>query len=239
MLLQATLNGPYTKSDHPAVPVSADELARDAVACVQAGAGAFHIHPRDEDGRERLDADAVDAVVSKVRDACGVPVGVTTGAWIEPEVAHRIELVRSWRSPDYATVNLSEPGATNVMAALIEARIGIEAGVWSVDDVERLAVSGFGERVLRICIEPVSLQADEAVAFVEEIHRSLDKRGLTAPRLQHGDGDATWVLLMDAVRRRIDARIGLEDTQFEPDGERTAGNAALVRTARNLGAGSG
>ena len=32
MLLQATLNGSLTKADHPAVPVSVEELARDAVA---------------------------------------------------------------------------------------------------------------------------------------------------------------------------------------------------------------
>ena len=39
MLLQAALNGPFGKDDHPAMPVSARELARDAAACVAAGAG--------------------------------------------------------------------------------------------------------------------------------------------------------------------------------------------------------
>ena len=38
MLLQAALNGPLTKTEHPAVPVSVEELARDAAACVAAGA---------------------------------------------------------------------------------------------------------------------------------------------------------------------------------------------------------
>jgi hypothetical protein len=32
-------------------------------------------------------------------------------------------------APDYTTVNLSEEGATEVMEALIDAGIGIEAGV--------------------------------------------------------------------------------------------------------------
>jgi uncharacterized protein (DUF849 family) len=36
----------------------------------------------------------------------------------------------------------------------------------------------------------------------------------------------------------LDTRIGLEDTLFGPDGERTAGNEALVRAARELGAGT-
>lgn len=237
MLLQATLNGPLTKDDHPAVPVSAGELADDAAACVRAGARAFHLHPRDAEGRERLDAEVVDAVVARVREACGVPVGVTTGAWIEPDLRRRLGLVRSWRAPDYATVNVSEPGATEVMQALTDAGIGVEAGVWTVADAELLAASGLGGRLLRICVEPVGISPAEAVAFVDDIHAVLDKAALTAPRLQHGDGEATWVLLADAVRRGIDTRIGLEDTLHEPDGELTTGNEALVRTARQLGAG--
>ena len=52
--LQATLNGPYTKEWHPAVPLSIEELAQDAVACVAVGARAIHLHPRDSEGRERL-----------------------------------------------------------------------------------------------------------------------------------------------------------------------------------------
>jgi len=41
-------------------------------------------------------------------------------------------------------VNLSEPGAPEVMKALIQAGVGIEAGVWTVEDAERLAASGWG-----------------------------------------------------------------------------------------------
>ena len=39
------------------------------------------------------------------------------------------------------------------------------------------------------------------------------------------------------MARGIDTRIGLEDTVAGPDGERAAGNEALVRAARALGAG--
>src|SRR5471030_1466683 len=126
MLLQATLNGPYTKADHPAIPVLAEELARDAAACVAEGAGAIHLHPRDADGREQLHANVVDHLVAIVKAACGVPVGVTTGAWIEPDVDRRVELIRSWHLPDYTSVNLSEPGSIEIMKACLEAGIGIE-----------------------------------------------------------------------------------------------------------------
>jgi uncharacterized protein (DUF849 family) len=238
VLPQATLNGDLTRAAHPALPVSIEELARDAAACVVAGARAIHLHPRDSEGRERLDAEVVDEVVVKVRDACGVPVGVSTGAWIEPDLERRLELVQAWRAADYASVNVSEPGATEIMKALIHAGVGIEAGVWTVEDAERLAASGLGGQVTRILVEPVEVSVADAVELVEDIHRALDRFGLTAPRLQHGDGEATWVLLTDAIHRGLDTRIGLEDTLYEPNGERTAGNEALVRAARDLGAGT-
>jgi hypothetical protein len=68
-------------------------------------------------------------------------------------------------------------------------------------------------------------KAADAIGLVE----------LTSPRLLHGDGEVTWVLLIDAVRKGLDTRISLEDTPYGPNGERTTGNEALVRAARELG----
>jgi uncharacterized protein (DUF849 family) len=236
-LLQAALNGSLTKSDHPAVPMTVDELARDAAACVAAGARSVHLHPRAVDGRERAHAEVVDAVAHQVRAACGAEISVTTGAWIEPDLTRRVEFVRSWSAPDCATVNVCEEGSFEVMEALLAAGVGVEAGVWTVADAERLAVSGLGGSVLRILVEPIEVSAADATALVEDMHRALDSFGLSAPRLQHGDGEATWVLIRDAVRRAVDTRVGLEDTSLHPNGEPATGNAALVRAARELGAG--
>ncbi len=238
MLLQAALNGPFTKAEHPTMPVSIEELIRDAVACVAAGARAIHLHPRDAAGREQLDAAVVDATVAQVRAACGVPVGVTTGAWIESDLARRIALIRAWKTPDYTSVNLSEEGAIAVMETLVGAGIGIEAGISTVVDVKILAASGLDGRLTRILIEPVDASAAEALGIVDDIHRALDRLGLAAPRLQHGDGAATWILLADAVRRGIDTRIGLEDTVAGPNDAQIAGNEDLVRAAYALGSGA-
>ena len=39
-LVQAALNGRTTRNDHPAVPVTAEQVVRDAIAVVAAGAAA-------------------------------------------------------------------------------------------------------------------------------------------------------------------------------------------------------
>ena len=122
--------------------MSVEELARDAAACVAAGARAMHLHPRGPEGRETLDAGVVNEVVTEVRRACGVPFGVATSAEIEPDPERRLALVRSWHAPDYTSVNLSETGANELMEALVEAGVGIEAGVWTVEDAERLGAEG-------------------------------------------------------------------------------------------------
>jgi uncharacterized protein (DUF849 family) len=230
-LLQAALNGSRSKADHPAVPITTAELVADARACVGAGAGAIHLHPRDADGRETLDSAIVDATVRAVREACGVPVGVSTGAWIERDPERRAELVGAWTAPDYASVNLSEPGAVAVMDALRAAGIGIEAGVWTMEDALRLSKSGHADGLTRILVEMIDEPREAAAALASATQAVLDSLTIDAPRLQHGEGETTWPVLRDAIARGCDTRIGLEDTLVDETGA-PADNAWLVRAAR-------
>ena len=229
-MLKAALNGNRRPGSHPALPLTVGQLSMDAAACVRAGARAIHVHPRDDDGRESLDAEVVDEAVQAVRFAAGVPVGVSTGAWIESNPHRRAELVSAWRSPDMASVNLSEPGAEIVVEALLDAGIGVEAGIWSVNDAERLAASGFATRLVRVLVEIVRPVADP-VAEAEAIDLALNDLGIGGPRVVHGEEDAAWPVLRHAVRRGRDIRIGLEDTLFMPDGSLAPSNTSLVLAA--------
>jgi uncharacterized protein (DUF849 family) len=237
VLLQACLNGARGATEHPALPLTATALAADARACALAGARAIHMHPRAADGTESLAAAVIDPVVARVRDACGLPVGVATGAWVEPDPARRAALVAGWSAPDYASVNLSEPGATGVMRALLAAGIGIEAGVWSVADADRLAASGLAGRVLRVLVEVMEGSGDVAAATARAIDAALDGHGVAAPRLHHGERGATWPVLRQAVALGRDTRVGFEDTLALPGGARARSNAELVATAAALVAG--
>jgi uncharacterized protein (DUF849 family) len=73
LVIAAAPNGARkTPQDHPALPVTADQLADTAATCQQAGAAMFHLHVRDADGRHSLDprhyARAIDAVRARVGD---------------------------------------------------------------------------------------------------------------------------------------------------------------------------
>ena len=242
MLLKACLNGGTTRDEHPSVPQTPAELAADASAAAAAGAGAVHVHPRDPSGAETLDADCVLAAVAAVRAAApATPVGVTTGLWVAGgDPARRMSLVAGWggaHRPDFASVNLSEPGADELAGILTDLGIAIEAGVWSAADTDRLAASAFGRHVVRILIEPQDRTPQGAVATAADIEAALGRHRFTAPRLHHGEGVATWPVLRAALRLGRDLRVGLEDTMVLEDGRLASGNRELVQAAARLAAG--
>ena len=240
MLVKACLNGARSASEHPALPVTAAELAQEASAAVAAGAGALHVHPRDDAGAETLDAQHVGAAVTAIRAACpGVPVGVSTGLWIagdDPE--RRLAEIGGWAQaerPDFASVNLSEEGAGAVAAALRAVGVGVEAGLWSEENAELVADGALGGELLRILIEPQDSDPGTAVAKAAAVDRVLSNRGVPGPRLHHGYGAATWAVLAAAVERGRDIRVGFEDTLELPNGTTASGNAELVAAAMRLG----
>lgn len=63
--------GRRTKADHPAIPLTAAELAATAAQCLDAGAGMIHVHVRRADGRHLLDADAYRVAIAAIRAEVG------------------------------------------------------------------------------------------------------------------------------------------------------------------------
>ncbi|WP_433834098.1 3-keto-5-aminohexanoate cleavage protein [Actinoplanes sp. CA-015351] len=232
--IKACLNGGRLRDDHPAVPITPAELAAEAAAAVTAGAEALHVHPREQGGAQSLHPDDVAAAVTAVRRACpGVPVGVTTGLWIsDGDAGRRLATVTRWADlppaarPDFASVNVSEPGFADLAEVLQRAGIGVEAGVWSPADALKLAASAGSW--LRILVEIIDGTPETAVAEADAILTSLDDLGVTAPRLLHGEDATCWPLVAHAGRLGLPTRIGLEDTLVGPDGGPATGNAALV-----------
>jgi uncharacterized protein (DUF849 family) len=88
--------------------------------------------------------------------------------------------------------------------------------------------------VLRILIEPTDNLPGAAVATAAGIEAALDAHGFTSPRLQHGEGVATWAVLRVAIKLGRDIRVGLEDTTVLPDGRPASSNAELVEAAMRL-----
>lgn len=236
MIVQACINGARDAAFHPALPLTPEAMAADCRACILAGAGEIHLHTRGPDGRESLAPEVMDETLRLVREAVpGTLVGVSTGDWIEKSDARTLAAIAAWRElPDYASVNLSEPAAPAVMKALSARGVGVEAGLASVADAERLVGLVLDRPPLRILIEIGEQDFGEAAAVVEGIHAVLDKAGLRRPVQLHGMDETVWHLAGMAAIRRWSTRVGLEDGRTLPDGSLTADNAALVRAAMEI-----
>jgi uncharacterized protein (DUF849 family) len=231
--VKACLNGARRPGDHPALPLTPEQTAAEAARAAAAGAFAVHVHVRDVEGRQTFEGAHVAAMLRAVRARNpGLPVGVTTGAWIERDPARRLALVAGWTDlPDFASVNFSEDGAADLARAIASRGVGVEAGLWSADDARALVAAGLHGACVRYLIEPRDREPGPARETAAAIEAVLDDAGAGAPRLLHGSAATAWPLLRDALTRGLQTRIGLEDTLSLPDGRRAAGNGELVAAA--------
>jgi uncharacterized protein (DUF849 family) len=234
--VHAALNGERV---HPAAPHTPHELAAEARAAVDAGAGYLHLHPYDEDDRETFEAGPCAAALRAVRAACpGVPISLSTSATIEPDPERRCALVAAWTElPDLVTANQGESGIRELCGLLLGRGIGIEAGLLSLDDARAFVASGIAPRCVRAMVEPLDPEPDDAVAHAQAIEETLAEGGVQLEQVHHGEGIACWAVNRRAVALGQGIRTGLEDTPVLPDGRTASGNGELVAAAAALLAG--
>jgi uncharacterized protein (DUF849 family) len=244
MLIKAAINGGRLKADHPAVPVSPEEQAADVVACLNAGANAIHLHVRSPSSaagppaeKESLYAEDVSRTLSAVRlRAPKARIGISTGAWILPDPAARLQAVAAWEVlPDFVSVNFIEEGAVELARLLLSRAVEVEAGLSEPDAADAFVKSGLASRCIRVLIEPQEQEMERALENVNAIEQLLASELVQLPSvppiLLHGVEATAWPMLDEAIARGYDIRVGLEDSVVMPDGRMARNNAELVSIA--------
>jgi uncharacterized protein (DUF849 family) len=118
--LEVALNGPWSRSRQPGIPITVQEIVEQGVACVRAGAAIVHLHAYDEQtGRQKDDADLYARLIGEIRskvDAIVYPTipsaGLGTGPGLQSgqeRYAHVEELARRGLM-EWGVV---DPGSTN------------------------------------------------------------------------------------------------------------------------------
>jgi uncharacterized protein (DUF849 family) len=233
MLIKAAINGGRTKAEHPAIPVSPNEIASSVLESVDGGAAAIHFHVRSENGSESLQAEDLARAFHAVRlKAPTAQVGVSTGAWIVPDPNMRVAMISAWTTlPDFASVNFSEEGAYEVAQVLLRKGVGVEVGLCDSDAAERFVNSGLTTRCLRVLIEPQEQEIEKARETVRLMEAVLDRANINVPRLLHGTEATTWTIMEDAVKRGYGVRVGFEDTLSLANGTVAQTNSDLIKAA--------
>jgi uncharacterized protein (DUF849 family) len=96
----------HTPSMSPALPVTPEQIAEQAVAAAQAGAAIVHLHARDpETGQPSPDPTLFRAAVEAVRERTDAILNLSTGGSATMSVDERLAPAKHW-APELASLNL-------------------------------------------------------------------------------------------------------------------------------------
>ena len=240
-----------TRRDHPALPITPDELANSARAICDVGASMIHVHVRDEDGGHTLAVGRYRDAIAAIRGAVGedLVVQVTTEACGLYARAEQMAMVRELK-PEAVSVALGEicPGDDALEdAALFYAWLQSEGVMaqhilYSAEDVRRFE---------SLRCDGVIPDARPFVLFVLGRYAS----DLTGDVADLGDfaaaaaDDTTWAVCCFGATEQAAAtaaaqggghiRVGFENNLLLPDGSVADDNAQLVRLAVDAGRAAG
>jgi 3-keto-5-aminohexanoate cleavage enzyme len=252
ILTAAIVGAEVMRSDNPAVPYTAKELAQETKRCVDAGASIVHIHVRQEDGTPSQSHDLFSKALQEIIALCDpVPiVQFSTGGAVGMSVPERIQALSI--RPEMCTLNT---GSVNFGDAVF---------INSLPDIREILskITAFGIKPEIECFD---------VGFVETALLLLKKEELSAPL--HFDfvlgvpgalgartealelmramipEDATWCvagvgrhqlpMAQVAIEKGGFARCGLEDNIYLSKGVLAKGSYELVEKLAEMGANNG
>jgi uncharacterized protein (DUF849 family) len=250
-----------TPGRSPYVPVTPEQIAKEALAARNAGAAIVHIHVRDPDtGKPSRDLALYRDVVRRIRDArSDVLINLTTGVgarfvpgdddpnrnaisgMVAPEerIAHILELRPDICSLDIATMNFGAYAFVNIPDHLERmARAIREAGV-----KPELEVFDLGHAVLAGDLHRRALIADPpwfqlclgvpwgAPATTKSMLAMKELVPSGANWSGFGIAGQQFPMVAQAVILGGHVRVGLEDNLFLKRGELSPGNAPMVERA--------
>lgn len=252
IITAAICGAEVTREQTPHVPYTAEELAREAKRCRDAGAAMIHLHVRKEDGTPTQDAETFRLAIERIRElAPDVIVQVSTGGavgMIAEERAQPLTLTGKAK-PEMATLSAGTcnfgdevfenplPLVRKLAAMMGEAGIRPEFEIFDagmIDTVLALAKKGLVELpghfdfVLGV---PGALAAKpQALDFL----RGELPEGCTWTVAAVGRHELPFAEL--AIRLGGHARVGLEDNIFVEKGVLARGSAELVERVAALAA---
>jgi uncharacterized protein (DUF849 family) len=119
--LEVALNGPWSRERQPAIPVHADEIVEDAIACAAEGASIIHFHPYDPvTGRQRDDYEIYAPIIERIRAKVDVicygtlPFAGDVDATDALSPEKRYAAVERLASAGLIEWSVVDPGSTNI-----------------------------------------------------------------------------------------------------------------------------
>lgn len=230
------------KADHPAVPLTAPELAQCAAQCLEAGAAMIHLHVRQPDGRHSIAPELYRPAIAAIRQEVGDKLIIqctseAAGIYQAPEqIAAMRELMPEACSlgireivPDAA----SEKAAADFLAHMHKEHVLLQYILYSADDLVRFRdlvargiVPGSKHFVLFVLGRYTAGQQSQPVdllPFMQVWQPGWGEFAVCA------FGKLEAACAITALGLGGHARVGFENNTLLADGSSAPDNAALVR----------
>jgi uncharacterized protein (DUF849 family) len=233
--------GRRSRADHPALPLTAAELAATAAACAEAGAAMIHLHVRDRDGGHLLDADAYREAIAAVRNAVGdrLVVQITSEALGVYSPGQQMDVVRAVR-PEAVSLALrelapdeaSEPEFARFLGWLHDNHVMPQIILYTPEEAVRLADMQRRGLIPHEDIPVLYVLGRYTPGQVSAPADLLPFLAPDMPRFSHwsvcafGRHEAACVTAAALLGGH--ARVGFENNLLLPDGATAGSNADLV-----------
>lgn len=240
MVIAAPNGARRTQADHPALPMSAEELADCAAGLPGAGVSVLHLHVRDRNGRHTLDADAYRSAIRRITGRIGdaLVIQVTTEAMGRYSTAEQMAVVRDLR-PEAVSLALrelcpdeaAEATAASFFAWLAAERIWPQYILYSADDLgrfEALRRRGLFADDHPSCLLVLGRYGEEKDGDPGELDKLLSAVESVEAWSVCCFGPREHDVALAALERGGHVRIGFENNLALADGSIAADNAALV-----------
>lgn len=228
-----------TKADHPALPVTASEIADAASACLEAGACMIHMHVRDAQGGHTLDPGIFSEAIEAVRKAVGMGMIIqvsseAVGIYTPQDQMAAVRAIR----PEAVSLALGEimpdnhhqAEAVDFLQWLERERVMVQYILYTPSELARFSglhrrgvIPGANPSVLLVLgrYGQAPAEPSDLLPFIGEETESMNWMVCA-----FGDREADCV--HEAVVKGGHARIGFENNYLLSGGGRAPDNAALV-----------
>ena len=261
-ILSCSISGAVANRDQcPAIPYTPEEYGAEAARIVDEGGSQIHIHARTRDGIPSYEIEDFRAITDAIRDSVDdVIINYSTGA-IGVPIEKRIEYLRELR-PDVAALNMSSMNYAKyskrrkefVFAAVFEnsfdtiiefleamREIGIkpEHECFDAGHIANL------DPLLDMGLLKEPLQISLVMGVNGGIRPNARNVGFMSDQIPGGPEGQNqwqvigisreqWKLVAAALSFGGNARVGLEDNFYLPDGEMAKSNGELIAKARQM-----
>lgn len=233
-------------AEHPHLPLTAEALAADALACQVAGAQAIHMHVRDDEGRHTLDASrylsATDAVRRQTSPEFVVQITTEAVGMFAPH--EQIAVVRAVHpeAVSIATKELipdasAESSAAELYQWAYEQRIAVQHIVYAANEFDHLLdlmtrriIPGDRHSVIFPLGRYATAQESDPAELVPFVAKVQQNGG--AERFDWwvcAFGASETASLVAAAAMGGHCRIGFENSFVNADGSRAGSNAERVK----------